>query len=260
MRSTHLIIQALVLIGTSLAAGRPSSSEKQIFDLVNQEREKAGLKKLQWDDRLAQAARAHSDRMVDWNGIGHQFPGEPAVAERIASTGARFTQSAENVAKSFSPEEAHAALMASEGHRENILGAKYDAVGIGVVDHDGHLFVTEDFAKVVPEYSEQQFAEAVAAAFNAARHRNGQRTVDVRFDSRLHELACSATLPGQQRQLSSSGHESMMFTLSEPDKLPEQVVQKTLQRMPRSLNLGVCFKPDSQYGYANFWVVVVLNQ
>ena len=254
------LLLLLVFPASFVAATRASSPEQQIFELLNQERDKVGEPKLQWDDRLAQAAREHSNRMVDWNAIGHQFPGEPGVAERIGSTGARFTQSAENVAKSFSPEEAHAALMTSPGHRENILSEKYDAVGIGVVDHDGHLFVTEDFAKVVPAYSEQQFAEAVVAAFNAARRRNGQRKIDVRFDSQLHGLACSTNPQFEQkRQLSSFGHELMMFTLSEPDKLPEQVVQKTLDKRPRTLDLGVCFKPDAQYGYANFWVAVVLH-
>lgn len=259
MHGLYLLL-AIILSGTLLAATRASSPEQQIFELLNQERDKAGVPKLQWDDRLAQAAREHSDRMVDWNAIGHQFPGEAGVADRIGSTGARFTQSAENVAKSFTPEEAHAALMTSPGHRENILNAKYDAVGIGVVDRDGHLFVTEDFAKVLPAYSEQQFAEAVVAAFNAARHRDRQRTIDVRFDSQLHDLACS-TKPQleQQHQRPSFARELMMFTLSEPDKLPEQVLQKTLDKRPRTMDLGVCFKPDAQYGYANFWVVVVLH-
>jgi len=38
----------------------PSQREQQLFDLVNHERGKAGLNKLEWSDSLAEAALAHS--------------------------------------------------------------------------------------------------------------------------------------------------------------------------------------------------------
>lgn len=45
-----------------------------------------------------------------------------------------------------SVEDAHRRLMASRGHRSNILDARFDAVGISIVhDNNGALFITQDF-------------------------------------------------------------------------------------------------------------------
>jgi hypothetical protein len=122
--------------GSPRPAG-PYPDEQKLLNLVNQEREKAGLPKLQWNDHAAEAAREHSIQMAANLEISHQFPGEPVVSERIANTGMRFTVSAENVAEADSPEEIHMALMHSPGHRANIMSPRYNAVGIGVVLNKG---------------------------------------------------------------------------------------------------------------------------
>jgi len=51
-------IVLFTLIFCGAAALAQSTAEKQLFDLVNREREKAKLSKLEWSDRLAQAALA----------------------------------------------------------------------------------------------------------------------------------------------------------------------------------------------------------
>ena len=76
----------------------PYPDERRILDLLNQERQRAGLQRLSWDQHAAEAAREHSILMAASLEIGHQFPGEPALSQRIAATGARFTGCAENVA------------------------------------------------------------------------------------------------------------------------------------------------------------------
>jgi len=56
----------------------------------------------------------------------------------------------ENVAMNTSLDDAHRRLMASPGHRANILDARFRQVGFSVVsDGRDELFVTEDFAQPV---------------------------------------------------------------------------------------------------------------
>jgi hypothetical protein len=43
----------------------------------------------------------------------------------------------------------HLAFMASPSHRANLLSKSYTEVGIGVVRHNGTLYVTEDFRRPV---------------------------------------------------------------------------------------------------------------
>lgn len=53
---------------------------------------------------------------------------------------------AENVGYSSTVYRLHTALMASSGHRANILGARFDQIGIGIVrDSSGRVYETQVF-------------------------------------------------------------------------------------------------------------------
>src|SRR5947209_276802 len=130
MKPTLLV---LILIMGGAAARSQSAAEKQLFDLVNREREKAGLGRLAWSDQLARAAVKHSKLLEEHQDLSHQFEGEPTLQERIGATGARFNSVAENVAEAPDVLTAHTGLMHSPGHRANILHADYNAIGIAIV-------------------------------------------------------------------------------------------------------------------------------
>lgn len=239
----------------------PYPDEQKLLNLLNQEREKAGLPKLQWDEHAAGAARAHSIEMASNLEISHQFPGEPVVSERIANTGMRFTVSAENVAEADSPEEIHMALMHSPGHRANIMSPRYNAVGIGVVLNKGRLYVTQDFVWATPVYSEIQFHDAFVQAFNRARKSKGNHALDARPDRRLHAAACTTDGSILSVVDSVSGNVRVaLFTLSDPNKLPDQLMDYVLSTRFERMNVGVCFRPDQQHGAANFWVAVAFYE
>ncbi len=239
----------------------PNESEQKIFDLLNGERQKAGLSKLEWDEQTAVAARKHSILMAASADISHQLPGEAVVADRIANGGARFTVCAENVALADSTEEIHMALMHSPGHRANIMSPRYNAVGIGVVMRKGRLYVTQDFAFVTPAYSEAQFNQAFVDAFNRARKAKGHRSLDARQDNRMHAAACTSDGNIQSVLASLSGNVRVaLFTLSEPQKLPSQLMDYVESSRLERMNVGVCFRPDQQHGAANFWVAVAFYE
>src|SRR4051812_22553714 len=130
MNRAIFTIACFVLVISISAHAGPSQREQQLFDLVNHEREKAGLNKLEWSDQLAQAALAHSKLLAENRDLSHQFPGEPAVQERVGATRLRFNAVAENVAEGPDVDTAHTALMKSPGHRANILHQDYNAIGI----------------------------------------------------------------------------------------------------------------------------------
>src|ERR1700748_3324698 len=87
-------------------AQSPSPSERKIFNLLNHERESANLPSLKWNGQAAVAARAHSRLLARHGEMSHQFETEDPVPQRIAATGLRFTDSAENIAVADAPEEA----------------------------------------------------------------------------------------------------------------------------------------------------------
>src|SRR5260370_9394070 len=218
-----IVIQTLGLAGAAQAPVSPAPSpEQELFKLLNMERENARLEKLQWDDKVAQAAQAHAQKLAANHALSHQFPDEQQLEERVGVTGARFSAVAENVAVAETVEEAHLALMNSPGHRDNIMNPRYNAVGIAVKPFKNKLYVTADFAHLVPAYSEQQFREALVAAFNRARqaHRNGP--IEPHFDQRLDQEACAGKSDPTEvlRNLAGSIH-ATVFTASQPGGLPQ---------------------------------------
>jgi uncharacterized protein YkwD len=70
--------------------------------------------------------------------------GDPGL--RVQSAGIAAIVAGENVAHAVDAAHAHRALWASPSHRENLLLARFDAVGLGVAaDEDGTVWVCEIF-------------------------------------------------------------------------------------------------------------------
>ena len=263
MRATALIIFFVICLGTGLRAQVGiSTDEQKLFNLVNQERKKAGLPPFQWNYLLAQSARAHSQLMAKRKVLTHQFSGEPALGDRVGATGLRFSGAAENVAAGDIAEDTvarvHASLINSAEHRGNILNANYNVAGLAIVSNDNDVYVTEDFAHTLPVYSEEQFRRAVVAAFNKAREANSLAAVVVRDDPHFHDLACSESQKEQIPAGLPNALDIVVFTSSEPEKLPSDMQKAARDPGLHHLSIGTCFSPDKQHGYGNFWVVVAL--
>ncbi|KJS72486.1 MAG: hypothetical protein JL56_13020 [Desulfotomaculum sp. BICA1-6] len=123
-----------------------AAGEKQMLELVNQERIKAGLPAFKVDSRLVNLARQKSQDMYQNNYFSHTSPtyGSAYDMEKKAGISARV-MGAENIAKSATVTRAHGLLMNSAGHRANILDSRHDTIGIGIVSTPGGVYVTQLF-------------------------------------------------------------------------------------------------------------------
>lgn len=108
-------------------------AERQMFDLVNEERAAVGLPRLEWDERLAVVGRAHSAEMFTLKYFSHQSPVNGSPFDRLKAAGITYQRAGENLAYAQSVTVAHRGLMDSPGHRENILRPEFTRIGIGVV-------------------------------------------------------------------------------------------------------------------------------
>ena len=122
--------------------------ERQVLDLVNEERSKVGgLSPLVSDDRLTAAARGHSLDMSNQNYFSHDSLDGRTFADRIEDAGYdRWSALGENIAYGYTtPEAVMNGWMNSSGHRANILGDSYCDLGVGYAA-DGHYW-TQDFGR-----------------------------------------------------------------------------------------------------------------
>jgi uncharacterized membrane protein required for colicin V production len=120
-------------------------AEKQMFNLVNQERASRGLNKLNWSEDLAAVGRNHCKDMFKRSYFSHYTPEGKSPFDRMIEAGIDYTSAGENLAYAPSTEIAHRGLMNSPGHRENILRDSFGTLGVGVIDGglNGKMFCQE---------------------------------------------------------------------------------------------------------------------
>ena len=128
------------------------SLERDLLDLTNLERRRAGLSTLLPDDALALAARHHVQEMATLNYFSHSSPtaSNATLSQRTTQAGSAAVGIGENLAL-VGPEEvvqrSVQGWMESPGHRENLLKPDYTHVGFGVArDARGRVFVAQVFA------------------------------------------------------------------------------------------------------------------
>ena len=120
-----------------------TADEKQVFDLINEQRKKAGLKELVIDEELQNVARVKAKDMVDNNYFSHTSPTYGSPFDMMKKYGITYRTAGENIAGNSSNSGAVTAWMNSSGHRENILNNAYNYTGIGVVNSSkyGKIYV-----------------------------------------------------------------------------------------------------------------------
>lgn len=104
--------------------------------LVNNKRAQHGRRSLKDNDRLATAARRHTDVMLRRNCFKHRCKNEPALRKRVKQSGytkgARRFQFAEDLGFDKTPRRLIKRLMNSRFNRRNILGGDWRDIGVGV--------------------------------------------------------------------------------------------------------------------------------
>ncbi len=162
------------------------------FKLLNDDRVKHGLHALQWDGALATVAESHSRDMRDGRFFAHLSPTTGLHSDRLRKAGYKSISSAENLAHNVSIAESQRGLMASLGHRRNILSKDSTHVGIGVVgeereDGSRRWWVTQLFARPPQELDPDEAIDRLLQAIGRERERAGLKRL-VR-DGRLDTVA-----------------------------------------------------------------------
>ncbi|MBU2559940.1 hypothetical protein KKA03_03505, partial [archaeon] len=141
--------------------------EKRVFELINEERTKNGLKPLKWDDRIATASRKHSMDMGINNYFEHDSLDGRDLSDRIDAERITWWSLGENIIMQPEAEVIHIYMgiqspeylsqeelavsmvegwMTSPGHRANILTGTFLSTGVGIYYSNSYYYGTQDFA------------------------------------------------------------------------------------------------------------------
>jgi len=126
---------------------------RQVFDAVNSERAKSGLKPLTASPELARSAQEHSDKMLSSNFLATRGADEPSVITRITSNGVKTLKLGENVVRiktrsDHVADETMGIWNNASADRKNIVSTQFTKAGVGVARAaDGNYYISEDFAE-----------------------------------------------------------------------------------------------------------------
>lgn len=139
------------------------AQELSLVARINAERAERGLSTLTLDPMLTQTARAHSEEMCTADYFDHHSPtpGLSSPMDRYLSSARQlglpqpeYLLVGENIFYCsvcndiYNVDYAHRALMASPGHRANILEPRFAKIGVGVYrSSKGEFWVTEMFSR-----------------------------------------------------------------------------------------------------------------
>nr|WP_312578051.1 CAP domain-containing protein [Sedimentibacter sp.] len=109
-----------------------SSYEQKVVELVNVERQKAGLSSLTLDTSISNIARMKSADMATNNYFAHQSPTYGSAGDMLTKYGVKWSAWGENIASGQrTPQEVVTAWMNSPGHRANIMSTNFSKIGVG---------------------------------------------------------------------------------------------------------------------------------
>ncbi|HVM53321.1 MAG TPA: CAP domain-containing protein [Acidimicrobiales bacterium] len=135
---------------TTTTTARPAMTAEEaasrLLAKVNEERVSAALPVLVPRDDVSAIAKDWSASMARAGALSHN----DAYFARGTRERLQARALGENVARAPSVDEAHRALMASAGHRANILDGRFKVIGIGAVRSGGSWWLTQNFVEPRP--------------------------------------------------------------------------------------------------------------
>ena len=126
--------------------------EQAIYNKVNEERAKAGVPALTYNNTMQKYARIKSQDMGDNNYFSHEDLNGNLITTQMKKDGVSYKAWGENIAYIGGNISADALAerfmtnwMNSSGHRANILSTNFSSIGVGVYKIGNKVYATQEF-------------------------------------------------------------------------------------------------------------------
>ncbi|ATB38793.1 hypothetical protein CYFUS_004228 [Cystobacter fuscus] len=276
----------LVDVGTPRRQGEgtrveePTSVEaarEAVLERINALRRAQGLPPLSIDRTLEEVAQAYSERMAREGFFAHVAPDGSDLSSRLRAAGAQARVSGENLGTASGALAAHSGIEHSPGHRNNLLGAHFTHVGLGVSFHsvDGRpqVLLTEVFASsggasrpADPREDVYQALAAHRASHELAPLRRLPSLERIALEQARRALAANvppSQLPGEPvhervfRALNDNARSASVdfYVTDNPSRLPDS--KNLADRKTTVMGVGTVRGDSPTYGEGRYWVVVI---
>jgi len=147
--------------------------EKELWNLINEERRLYDLPLLELSSALSDLARQHSLDMANRGEPSHSSSNGKTLVNRLEEADIYYVDAGENVAfsETYVAEFIHESLFNSGEHRESILDPDFTQIGIGVFHQENNgYYVTQDFLSPLKIKTDNQVTQIVLDQINTDRH------------------------------------------------------------------------------------------
>jgi len=246
-------------------------AERMMFQMINRSRRQAGLAELEYDERLAGVARAHSEDMRRNGFFAHVSPTQGDLTQRMKRAGIKARAFTENLSTNLDLGAAHQGLMDSPGHRKNILDPDATDVGVGIVRRDeDQLIIVVNFSQAFPTYDTEATASDFYEEVNEARARS--KRSKLKWNDTLAEIALENSQWMREHERLSHAR---VRELLQKEKMPYPVridvfksvdpptpehIGSTLEKQYRSIGIGIVQDDESASGEKWLWSTVLLGE
>jgi len=231
------------------AVGHAQSTEAtELMRATNGDRAQQGLGPLKWDPALARAAQRHAELMVGQGALSHQYAGEADLVTRVGQEGAHFRVVAENLAVAPNPDAVEVEWMHSPLHRRNILDARLNEIGIGLVRQGGNLWAVEDFSAGVAAIGSSQIELTIGQLLSQRGIRPGGDVASARQTCAMEHGSAGAVRPKFV----------MRWEGSDLTRLPDVLEQQISTGRFRTAAVGACDTGNGQPGFTTYRLAVML--
>ncbi|MCS5696829.1 CAP domain-containing protein [Desulfofundulus thermocisternus] len=117
----------------------PTAEEQRMMSLINQQRSSKGLPSLKIDPRLVALARQRAGQIVDRGLSGYQG----SLSQLLKDKGISYTCAAQTLVRATSVDSACQALQKSPAYQKDVLGTRYDRIGVGVARSSSWLYIVQ---------------------------------------------------------------------------------------------------------------------
>ena len=165
-------------------------TSSELLEGLNTERQKNGVKELEYSEQLSAAAYLKAQDMLAKQYWAHNAPDGTTPWQWLGKVNYNYAYAGENLAKNFTSATATtAAWMASPAHRKNMLDERYADIGFAVID--GELQGTST-KLVVAMFGAPMGHVSVAGVHNTAAPVNGDMSPVSQFGVAMQSITPAA--------------------------------------------------------------------
>lgn len=202
-----MLVILLLACALSITSFGPSlyadavSEEESLFLLTNQERASRGIATLKRDALLLQVARNYSREMMEHQFFSHVSEVDGSTLwDRIRRSGYYdgylgpivIRENIALISGSANAEGVHQGFMNSQGHRENLLAADVNEMGVGITEGVFQSIFASIYVEVFAFHSRNQQEMIISASIDpniVAVQRGETATFKIRVESNLQTTA-----------------------------------------------------------------------